>query len=78
MSPPCSPRAADEFAGDIALVEPVVGRVDRFLAGLARRQGLALGLDELSERRGEVGLAEDLPRPGRFVRLAEVRQQDVP
>jgi len=66
------PRSADELAGDVALVEAVVGRVDGLLAGLAVGEGLALRLDELLERREQVGLAQDLPGVARLPLLAQV------
>jgi hypothetical protein len=41
----------------------------------APRASARLGLDEAAQRRGEVGLAEDLAGARRFARLAGVRQQ---
>ncbi len=69
-------HAAHELVGDVAAVEAVVGGHDRFLAGLLRTERLLLGLDELAQRGREVGLAEDLARLRRFVRLAQVREED--
>ena len=67
-------RAAHELVGDVAAVEAVVGRLQRFLARLAGLQRIRFGLDQLAQRRGEVGLAEDLARDRRLARLARVRQ----
>ena len=69
-------RAADELLRDVALVEAVVGGVDGLLAGLARLERLLLGLDQLAQRGGQVGLLEDLARLRRLARLAGVRQED--
>ena len=67
-SPPWRAHGGDELVGDVAFVEAVVGGVDGFFAALAVLQGVALGLDELAQCRGEVGLAEDLTGQRPFVR----------
>ncbi len=69
-------RAADEFAGDVALIKAIVGGPDGLPPRLPRGQGLTLGFDELFQRFGEIGLAEDLARPGGLVRLSGMREQN--
>ena len=66
---------AHDLIGDIALVEAVVRRVDGLLARLLRAQRLSLGLDQLAERRSEVGLPEDLARDRRLACLAHMREE---
>ncbi len=61
------PRTADELARDVAAVETVVGGEDGLLAALPGGEGLLLGVDELPERRREVGLPEDLAGLRRLV-----------
>ncbi len=67
-------RAAHEFRGDVAAVEAVIGRLQGLLARLAGLQRRRFRLDQLPERRREVGLAEDLARDRRLARLAGMRQ----
>ncbi len=71
-------RAAHEFLGDVAAVEAVVGRLQGFLARLAGLQRRRFRLDELAQRRREVGLAEDLAGDRRLARLARMRQHHAP
>ncbi len=76
--PALLPGAAHELLGDVAAIEAVVRRVDRFFAGLAGSQRIALSLDELAQRGGEVRLAEDLAGLGSLTFLPDVRQVDLP
>ena len=62
-------RRGDELARDVAAIEPIVGGEDRLLAVLAGLERLALCLDELRQRREQLGLLEDLPRQRRGPRL---------
>ena len=77
-SPPCSRAPRTNSSRDVAPVEAVVGGLDRLLAALARRERLLLGLDQLAQRRGEVGLRKISPGSRRLARLARVRQEDAP
>ncbi|OQB54445.1 MAG: hypothetical protein BWX98_02310 [Candidatus Aminicenantes bacterium ADurb.Bin147] len=70
--------SADEFPSDVALVETVIGGVDRLLAAPARGPGVLFGLDKLAERFEEVVLAEDLARNRPFPVPAGVRQHHRP
>ena len=67
-------ESADEFLRDVAFVEAVVGRVDRVAPVLALAQRPSLGVDQLAERRREIGLPEDLSRLGRLTCFAQMRQ----
>jgi hypothetical protein len=49
-----------ELGGDVAAVEAFVGGHDGLLACGAALEGALLGLDQLAQRRRELGLAEDL------------------
>ena len=72
-------RAADEFVGDVAFVEPVISGVDRFLTGFAGLQSYRFGIDELLKRIEQIELLEYLTGVGGFAFFfSQVRQKYLP
>ena len=72
-------RTPDEFLGDVAPVEAVIGGQDCSLAILSGGQGLLLGLDQFFESLQQVRLPKYLSGVGRLpLFVSQMWQQDVP
>ncbi len=72
------PGSANELSGDVALVEPLVGRVDRLLPAVAPGEGFLLRLYQLPERRCQVRLPEHLTGIGSLPLFAQMWEVDLP
>ena len=69
---------AHELPRNVALVEAVVGGIDRLLPAPPLSERLLLGFHQLPQRRGKVGLPEQLARLWRFAGLARVGKKQRP
>src|SRR5947199_196224 len=62
-------RCLSDWSSDVCSSD-----LDRLLAALTALERLLLGLDQLAQRGGEIGLAEHLAGVGGFALLARVRE----